>query len=237
MQLAASEWSDKAPIVIQIVGTTLALSAFFDRQRLARWESALRAYLRARRILALFVRVLQPVLYAVFNVFAIPFRIIAYTVTMVLMAILRHLFYTLFLLPFFLVVYLAKGLIGKTASDVLAWVFVALLFIWRYVTIYFDTMYPDLVTYRDKLWETHVTIAIRIAEASTSVAESCAALLAFILYAPVILSISAAYLGTVFLLTPYLVCDKIAGRFNMRPVLGVLGVMLTLVGLFIQLLS
>jgi hypothetical protein len=46
--------------------------------------------------------------------------------------------------------------------------------------------------------------------------------------------LGAIYIATLLLLSPYILAEQLSARFNLQPVLGVLGTIIVLVGLFLQ---
>lgn len=226
---------DRLGTLLELVGTIIAASALFGEERLTRFENRLQRYLRYRERVNDLARRLRPISETVFKIVLYPF---------------------VFIFGLALTLLIISGFVYAAASNKVE------LMDWfagrgpRPDPLYSISwpavlcgpvatlmMLAVLFGRRMGWWEGFMTAGlfylmgpfIVVPDMARSLGKFLANILARVIYGVVLVIVVLFYALTYLLLSPYLLSRGIANRFHLRPTLGVLGFLITFVGLAIQL--
>lgn len=200
-------------VALEIFGTILLSSSLAGSERLASWEAALLAFFDYQGFVSNLLQRRQLLFDRIYNTLYIAFGAIFVIFFCILAIIPEGSMFDVYIL-----------LNSNFRSEKLLYIFAL-----------FDLVLSTLVVIVALIvfWPFLLWMALG---AGSIVGKAFARFLASLIYAIILAPSLITYVLFYLLLSPYLLADKLAIKFGLRPVLGVLGTIMILTGLFIQLL-
>jgi hypothetical protein len=215
------EHLNRVGTVLELIGIIIMSSSFAGEDRLHRWEASLKDYLDFRLRISIITEKIKKNSYKVFDLSRKVLYILVGTLIFASCLVINwtmdagnlH-FYQSNILPHF----------HKSLKDLIIYgclyFLVGLIFLIIGYCLFFILVY--------------LIDSIRDFRVTRFIVASGASILATIFYSLSLIVVFFLYFGSYVLLTPYLIAERVSVRFQLRPVFGVFGTIVSFVGVMFQ---